>query len=58
MHEKTGQVLASWSLAKEYGFDDIDGRRPDWIGYVERSCHEMLDAGGPTTGEERFWLAA
>jgi NAD(P)-dependent dehydrogenase (short-subunit alcohol dehydrogenase family) len=28
--EKTGQTLTSWDLAKEYGFDDVDGRRPDW----------------------------
>lgn len=58
VHKKSGQVLASWSLAREYDFDDIDGRRPNWIGYVEASCHEMLDTGGPTTGEERFWLAS
>lgn len=25
-----GRVLASWDLAEEYGFDDVDGRRPHW----------------------------
>ncbi len=25
-----GQALSSWGLAAEYGFDDVDGRRPDW----------------------------
>lgn len=27
---KSGKVLTSWNLAKEYGFTDIDGSRPDW----------------------------
>ena len=27
---KTGQLLSSWELAREYGFTDEDGRRPDW----------------------------
>jgi NAD(P)-dependent dehydrogenase (short-subunit alcohol dehydrogenase family) len=25
-----GRALASWDLAKEYDFDDVDGTRPDW----------------------------
>jgi NAD(P)-dependent dehydrogenase (short-subunit alcohol dehydrogenase family) len=25
-----GQALATWQLTREYGFIDIDGRRPDW----------------------------
>jgi NAD(P)-dependent dehydrogenase (short-subunit alcohol dehydrogenase family) len=33
---KTGQTLASWTLSREYGFADIDGRRPDWGAYYER----------------------
>lgn len=28
--EKTGLLLSSWDLAREYGFTDEDGRRPDW----------------------------
>jgi NAD(P)-dependent dehydrogenase (short-subunit alcohol dehydrogenase family) len=28
-----GQVLASWRLAREYGFTDVDGNRPDWGAY-------------------------
>jgi NAD(P)-dependent dehydrogenase (short-subunit alcohol dehydrogenase family) len=27
---KTGQLLSSWELSREYGFTDYDGRRPDW----------------------------
>lgn len=26
----SGQALSSWQLSHEYGFEDIDGRRPDW----------------------------
>jgi hypothetical protein len=28
--EKTGRLLSSWEVAREYGFTDYDGRRPDW----------------------------
>lgn len=28
--KKSGRVFSSWGLAKEYGFSDIDGRRPDF----------------------------
>ena len=27
---KSGQVFSSWGLAEEYGFDDLDGSRPNW----------------------------
>jgi NAD(P)-dependent dehydrogenase (short-subunit alcohol dehydrogenase family) len=27
---KSGQVLGSWTLAREYGFTDRDGTRPNW----------------------------
>ncbi len=26
----SGQALSSWGLAREYGFTDSDGSRPDW----------------------------
>jgi NAD(P)-dependent dehydrogenase (short-subunit alcohol dehydrogenase family) len=28
--ERSGQLCASWELARDYGFTDYDGRRPDW----------------------------
>jgi NAD(P)-dependent dehydrogenase (short-subunit alcohol dehydrogenase family) len=34
---KSGKVLSSWGLAREYGFVDIDGRRPDWGRYFEEN---------------------
>jgi hypothetical protein len=27
---KTGQTLATWDLAEEYGFTDVDGAQPHW----------------------------
>ena len=45
--EKTGQALSSWGLSEEYGFTDIDGRRPNWGKYfrevVERKSNEQAD---------------
>jgi NAD(P)-dependent dehydrogenase (short-subunit alcohol dehydrogenase family) len=28
--DRTGMLLSSWELAREYGFTDYDGRVPDW----------------------------
>jgi len=43
--DRSGDILSSWELAREYGLTDYDGRRPDWfvhfgkilpaIGFVE-----------------------
>jgi NAD(P)-dependent dehydrogenase (short-subunit alcohol dehydrogenase family) len=30
VHERAGMLLSSWELARDYGFTDYDGRRPDW----------------------------
>ena len=30
VQERTGMLLNSWELARDYGFTDDDGRRPDW----------------------------
>ena len=30
---KSGGAYSSWGLADEYGFTDIDGRRPHWGRY-------------------------
>ncbi len=30
VQERTGMLFSSWELAREYGFTDYDGRRPDW----------------------------
>jgi hypothetical protein len=40
--KKTGGIFSSWNLAIEYGFTDIDGRRPNWGKYYEEQI--MLNA--------------
>jgi NAD(P)-dependent dehydrogenase (short-subunit alcohol dehydrogenase family) len=30
VQERTGMLFSSWALARDYGFTDYDGRRPDW----------------------------
>jgi len=30
VRDRTGMLVSSWELAREYGFTDYDGRRPDW----------------------------
>jgi len=48
---RTGQLFSSWQVAREYGLEDIDGRRPDWgtleIDYsqVPQSMMEALKNG-------------
>jgi NAD(P)-dependent dehydrogenase (short-subunit alcohol dehydrogenase family) len=30
VRDRTGMLFSSWELARDYGFTDADGRRPDW----------------------------
>jgi NAD(P)-dependent dehydrogenase (short-subunit alcohol dehydrogenase family) len=34
--KKTGRVFSSWALAREYGFTDLDGSRPDWGAHARK----------------------
>ena len=45
---KGGRLFAAWTLAKEYGIDDVDGRRPDWGTFFPRKVWEIVDGGEPT----------
>lgn len=38
---KTGQTLATWDLAEEYGFTDLDGTQPHWQRNFEASTKEQ-----------------
>ena len=58
VYRKAGQVFASWTLAKEYGFTDIGGDSPSWGDYVTSSLTEILDRGGPANVDEQFWVGA
>lgn len=52
---KAGGVYATWTLAREYGFTDVDGRRPDWGAYFGKLTTEIAERG-PQTDDERFLL--
>ena len=45
---KSGRLFATWTLSKEYGIDDVDGRRPDWGTFFRRQVREIVDGGEPT----------
>ena len=42
VHEKAGRALSSWELAREYGFTDIDGSRPDWEAHASKYFPDMF----------------
>ncbi|MFK7845687.1 MAG: SDR family oxidoreductase [Rhodothermales bacterium] len=42
IHKKAGLALSSWELAREYGFTDMDGSRPDWEAHISPHYPEMF----------------
>ena len=44
VHDRTGQALSSWGLAREYGFTDLDGSSPDWGAYFDREMAGSVPA--------------
>jgi NAD(P)-dependent dehydrogenase (short-subunit alcohol dehydrogenase family) len=48
---KSGRAFSSWRLAREYGFTDADGRRPDW---GRHSTSLALDASSRKLFREVF----
>lgn len=40
--EKSGRVFGTWELADEYGFCDLDGRKPNWGKYVEKKYGDTI----------------
>ena len=48
---KAGGAYSSWGLAREYGFDDYDGRRPHWDDHLDAWVAEILDRDAPTDDE-------
>jgi NAD(P)-dependent dehydrogenase (short-subunit alcohol dehydrogenase family) len=39
--ERAGKAFSSWGLSDDYGFTDIDGRRPHWGRYADE--HRLMD---------------
>ncbi len=57
VHRKNGKVFGSWTLAREYGFCDADGRRPDWGRHFVSAIADILSRG-PADDRDRFLLEA
>ncbi len=49
-----GGLVSSWDLAKEYGFTDVDGRRPDWGSFHRRRVRAILERDAAPDALERF----
>jgi NAD(P)-dependent dehydrogenase (short-subunit alcohol dehydrogenase family) len=57
-HRKAGQVLFAADLAGEYGFTDIDGRRPAFDPMFERVTAELAEQDADLTRDQRFLVFA
>jgi NAD(P)-dependent dehydrogenase (short-subunit alcohol dehydrogenase family) len=49
--EKSGKVFASWTLADEYHFSDINGDQPHWGRYFKEHEQELTDYVPPPNEE-------
>jgi len=58
VHAKRGRAWASWTLMREYGFTDSDGRQPDWGTFFTGAIRELERRGAPFTEFERFLIRA
>ncbi len=60
VHDRTGMLVSSWELARDYGFTDYDGRRPDWgrhkidFSVLPSTWVDLFRSG---TDLESMWLA-
>jgi NAD(P)-dependent dehydrogenase (short-subunit alcohol dehydrogenase family) len=56
---RSGELLSSWQCAREYGFADYDGRRPDWgrlaVDFTTLPA-EMVDVLRTSTEMQLRWL--
>jgi NAD(P)-dependent dehydrogenase (short-subunit alcohol dehydrogenase family) len=48
---KSGGIYSSGALAEEYGFDDVDGTRPNMNRYMKEHFPQYVDAKSPTRTE-------
>ena len=55
---RTGQVLSSWELAREYGFVDEDGTRPDWGEHWRREVVPNMRDVAAGIAHQAEWLEA
>ena len=48
---RSGAVLSSWALAREYGFTDVDGRQPHWDEHLDDAIDSILSAESPSDAD-------
>ncbi|HLI67141.1 MAG TPA: SDR family oxidoreductase [Caulobacteraceae bacterium] len=58
VRRKAGASLSVGDLADEYGFDDVDGRRPHFWREVEAWLEPQIAAAEPLDGRARFMAEA
>jgi len=58
LHRKAGQALFAADVAEEYGFTDIDGRRPAFHPMFDRVTAELASRDGDLDPHERFLVLA
>ena len=51
---KSGGLYSSWGLADEYGFTDIDGRRPHWGSFFRRKVRAIVERVMPPSDFDMF----
>ena len=51
---KSGGLYSSWGLAKEYGFTDMDGRRPHWGSFFRRKVQAIVERDAPPSDFDMF----
>jgi NAD(P)-dependent dehydrogenase (short-subunit alcohol dehydrogenase family) len=54
---KSGGIYSSWALSEEYGFADLDGRRPNMGAYLKEH-HPHLVSGKPPTAVQWALVSA
>ncbi len=54
---KSGQAIASWDAAEEYGFTDVDGSRPDWGAWF-RDHIQPEPAADPVEAEQSLQMTS
>jgi NAD(P)-dependent dehydrogenase (short-subunit alcohol dehydrogenase family) len=58
VQRKAGQVLFAADIAEEYGFTDVDGRRPAFHPMFERVTAKLADGAAELEPNERFLVLA
>ena len=54
VRSKSGGLFSSWGLAREYGFTDVDGRRPHWGEFFLGQVGRILEQETPPDDMDRF----